>query len=102
MENLSISKEYSNDFCFGGEIVRWSEMDKTRDVKGIITVKGKSHNEVSTYDSYCEVPIYFRENAWNDLCSKKEKYDYVELCGHFEQSATRQNPIKFMCDMVVA
>lgn len=99
-----MSKEFSNDWCFSGEIVRLQPFNEEtrKDYFGSVTVKGVSRDSKEYYPKVCEINILCRERAWNEVSSMKKCYDEVELTGHFEQTATRTNPIKLVMDMVVA
>lgn len=96
-------KEFANDWCFSGEVVRlqpWNE-EKRKEFYGSIVIRGVSTNEESYYPSDCEITVYFREKAWNELSRKKKLYDSIECCGHFEKTATKSNPVKMIADMIL-
>lgn len=101
---MAESKEYSNDWCFSGELVRIQPFKEEgrKDYWGSITIKGRSKNEDNYYPLNCELTIFLRQKAWEELNRKKKCYDDIEIVGHFEQTATKINPIKNIGDMIVA
>lgn len=100
MEN---KKEFSNDWCFSGEIVRVAPFkdENRKDFYGSVVLRGQSKNELLFYSNICELTIFMRKKEWDYFNKIKKCYDNAEICGHFEQTATKTNPVKLVADLIL-